>query len=199
VRLRVLACSLALLLLPACLARRQDPAPAPTGSSTALPAIALDPCPGGEDLLAADAAGDDALPDLTLDCLGAGPDVRLRRLGRVPTVLNLWAAWCGPCRAEMPAYQEVYRAAKGRVRFLGVNTNDSPREARQTVQLTAVSYPSVVDPKGTLRKELGGVSALGVPTTLLLDADGLVVEVLAGEQSAAELRKALKERFGVEA
>ena len=184
------------LLLPACLAERRA-TPEPTGSATALPIVGLDPCPATGELLAADAEGGDLLPDLELDCLSEGPAVRLRRLGRLPVVLNLWASWCGPCRQEMPAYQQVYRQVKGRVHFLGVNTNDSPRSARETVQLTAVSYPSLVDPRGTLRKELGGVSALGMPTTLLLDAEGRVRNQLVGEQSADDLRSALRD-LGVE-
>ena len=195
--MRRVAAGLAIALLLAGCARKTDPPEGTPSGASGLPLIALDPCPAESELLAADAVGK-TLPDLTLDCLGDGPDVRLRRLGRIPTVVNLWASWCGPCRAEMPAYQEVYRQAKGTVRFLGVNTNDSPRSARETVQLTAVSYPSVVDPKGVLRKELGGVSALGMPTTLLIDAEGRVVEQLVGEQTADELRTALRDRLGVE-
>jgi peroxiredoxin len=96
----------------------------------------------------------------------------------------------------MPAFQQVYRQVKGRVHFLGVNTNDSSRAAGETAQLTAVSYPSLVDPKGELRKALGGVAALGMPTTLVLDEEGRIVEQLVGEQSADELRAVLK-RVGV--
>lgn len=198
VRLRALACVLGVVLLPGCLASKTESPPAPSVSgSAALPLVGLDPCPAEAELLTTDASGSTTLPDLTLECLGDGPPVALRRLGRVPTVVNLWASWCGPCRQEMPAFQEVYRTLKGRVRFLGVNTSDSPRSARETVQLTAISYPSVVDAKGALRKELGGVAALGMPTTLLLDADGRIVEQLVGEQTAEALLEALDQRLGV--
>lgn len=190
------------LLLAACLVATACTAEGPpdrgdaSPGASGLPLIALDPCPAAADLLDADARGE-VLPAVTLDCLGDGPAVSLRRLGRLPTVLNLWASWCAPCRSEMPELQRVYVELKGRVRFLGVNTDDSPRAARETVQITAVSYPSVVDRESALREGLGGVAALGMPTTVLIDADGEIAAVLSGEKTADELRAAIADELGV--
>jgi cytochrome c biogenesis protein CcmG, thiol:disulfide interchange protein DsbE len=164
------------------------PAPTTTVSAT-LPPVALDPCPDASELLPRPATGDDLLPDLELPCLDRGPAVSLRRLGGRPTVVNLWASWCGPCRTEMPEFQEVYLDVKDRVRFLGVDVKDNARDARTTIQLTGVSYPSVVDRDSDVRDALG---AVGMPTTYLVSAEGRVVRTLVGEVSGAELRAALR-------
>ena len=156
-----------------------------------LPPIAIAPCPAAEVLLP-QPSGD--LPDLTVKCLGDGPAVALRRLGGVPTVLNLWASWCGPCKEEMPALQRVNHLAGGRVRFVGVATSDSPKGARLAIQSTGVAYASLEDPKGELRRELGTV---GMPTTLLIGADGKRKATLLGAKSEDEIKQAIRQHLGV--
>src|SRR3990172_6711547 len=68
-------------------------------------------------------------PDFTLDLLGGG-QVQLSELRGQPAMINLWASWCPPCRAEMPAIERVYRAYKERgLVVLGVNTTFQDNEA----------------------------------------------------------------------
>ncbi|MCA1823963.1 MAG: TlpA family protein disulfide reductase [Mycobacteriales bacterium] len=164
-------------------------------SAPPLPMIATDPCPSADQLLPADArpAGE-RLPDLTLPCLGVAGSVPLRALGRVPTVVNLWASWCAPCRDEMPAFQRIYAAAHGRVRFLGVNTRDTQHDALAAIQHTGINYPSVYDARGRLRAAL---AAVAMPTTLIVSATGVVVFRQYGPVTPADLTAALADRAGV--
>lgn len=117
------------------------------------------------------------LPDVTLPCLGGGPDVELARL-RGPLVVNLWAQWCGPCRAELPRYQAFARKYAGKVRVLGIDYQDTqPQWALQLARRSGVTYPLLADPDGRLR-------ARGLPKILMVDAHGKVVYDEYGEISS---------------
>lgn len=163
-----------------------------------LPPVHTDPCPQGSDLLPAPATGQDSLPDLTLECIGAigsHDTVSLRRLGGVPTVVNLWGSWCIPCRAEMPDLQAVNAAAAGRVRFIGINTKDYSEGARATILRTGVRYPTLADPRSKVRAAIG---ANYLPTTLFVDATGRIVFRRAGQfADVAHIKAAIAEHLGV--
>jgi thiol-disulfide isomerase/thioredoxin len=150
---------------------RPGPAPATGASTTGAPATGtlraaarLAPCPPTPG-----PAVRGGLPDLTLDCLGSGPAVRLAALRGVPTVVNLWAGWCGPCRAEAPALQRL--SDRGRVRVLGVLTKDTERNGLAAARGFGIRYPSVVDEDGWL---LAGLGLAGLPATVFVRADGTV-------------------------
>jgi len=172
--------------------------PAPQESEPVRP-IATDDCPSAGELLTpmqvADVPGD-RLPDLTLPCIGSDRTVALRALGRVPTVVNLWASWCLPCREEMPAFQAVHASAGGRIRILGVNVADSgDNAARATIQETGIAYPSV---RSEGRAMLRALRVPGPPVTLFVDARGTLVHRAVGELTADELRAAVSEHLGVD-
>jgi thiol-disulfide isomerase/thioredoxin len=114
----------------------------------------------------------DPMPDLTLPCLGGGPDVALSDL-RGPMVVNLWAQWCGPCREELPYYEQLHRRAGDRVAVLGVDYQDTrPDWAIDLLDTTGVTYPSLADPGAELRVPL---RVRGLPGIVFVDADGRVV------------------------
>ena len=92
------------------------------------------------------ARGDDTLPPLTLACLGPGPDVALDQLTGRPTLVNLWATWCGPCREEMPLLQDAFTRHGEQIRFLGVAVQDDPAGAAAFVADLGIGYPHAVDP-----------------------------------------------------
>lgn len=141
------------------------------------------------------AAATAALPEVTLPCLGGGPEVDLADL-RGPLVVNLWAQWCGPCREELPHYQWLHERAGGRVDVLGVDYQDPrPDWALQLLRQAGVTFPSVADPGGELRVPL---RVRGLPGIVFVDGDG---EVAAVEyrviESRAQLAGLVEEHLGV--
>ena len=167
--------------------------PKPLESET-TPVIATDACPPANALLAQPASDGDRLPDVTLPCIGHDGTVSMRALGGIPYVVNLWGSWCFPCRTEMPEFQKVYADYKGRVGFLGVDTQDFDKPARAAIQRAAVTYPSVFDKDSKVKLALGTRS---LPTTVLVGADGRIKNVHVGELTGAELRANINTYLGV--
>lgn len=127
-------------------------------------------CPAPSRAASSRAAGP-GLPAITLPCLGDDASVDLSTL-RGPLVLNLWAQSCGPCRDEMPLLQRLHEATD-KVTVLGVDFQDlQPGMALALAEATGTTYPSVADVDGELKAPL---RLTGLPTTLLVDADGRVV------------------------
>ncbi|HKE52521.1 MAG TPA: TlpA disulfide reductase family protein [Actinomycetes bacterium] len=89
-------------------------------------------------------------------------------------VLNVWASWCAPCRAEAPHLEQTYQATKNDgVAFVGLNTRDEPDNARAFERKVGVSYPSVVDRDGELVVAFRGtLPPAAIPTTLVIDREG---------------------------
>ena len=134
--------------------------------------------------------GDDGLPALRLPCLGDGPDVTLNALTGRPTLINLWASWCAPCREEMPLLQQAFEDYGREVRFLGVVTRDEPAVAADFAAAIGVGYPHAVDADGAL---LNSLSVPGLPVTLAVDSAGRIVRTQIGQMTSAELSSLLTE------
>jgi cytochrome c biogenesis protein CcmG/thiol:disulfide interchange protein DsbE len=130
-------------------------------------------------------------PDFTLPLLAApDEDVRISDLRGRPAVLNFWASWCEPCRAEAPLLAEVAEATPG-VAFLGINILDGRDAALAYVEEFAIGYPSVRDATGRVADRF---RVTGAPETVFLDARGRVVGSYIGAFRAGEL-EALVERL----
>lgn len=181
-------------LLAGCTSAGAPQAAAPGVPSTAelRSRAALEPCPATSGRRPEPVAGQ--LPDLELGCLGEGPAVRLAGLRGVPTVVNLWAAWCAPCRKEMPAFQRLHAAAGGRLRVLGVVTEDTDRDALDAAAHLGVHYPSVVDADGRLL-DRSGVRAL--PVTFFVEASGRAHRYVGPPLGDVELRRLVARHLGV--
>lgn len=111
-----------------------------------------------------------------------------------PLVANLWATWCPPCIAEMPAFDEVADDPDvAGVTIVGVNVGDSADAATAFADELGVTYPQFTDPDGLLSTTLA-VSAL--PATAFFDDDGTLVRVHSGAFTADELRAAIRDAFG---
>lgn len=111
------------------------------------------------------------LPQVELPCLGGGPDVDLSTL-RGPLVINLWAQWCGPCRAELPYYQRLHVEADHEVEVIGVDYQDTrPDVALELAGETGVTYPLLADPGAELRVPF---RVRGLPAVVFVDGDGAV-------------------------
>lgn len=132
---------------------------------------------------------DQHLPTLTLNDLQGQPVVLDALKGR-PTVVNLWATWCPPCRREMP----VLAAAQARhpgVRFVFVNQGEPPAAVQAYLASQGLHLDQVlIDPHSTLGAGLG---QRALPTTVFLDAQGRVVTQRIGELSPATLTDKLTE------
>lgn len=93
-----------------------------------------------------------------------------------PVVLNFWASWCGPCRRELPAIA-AFAKAHPEIQVIGVDYQDSAKDARAFAKERGVTWPSVVDdgPIGAAYK------VPGLPSTFLIDAQGQLVDRILGE------------------
>ena len=113
---------------------------------------------------------------------------RLAELRGHPVVVNKWASWCGPCRAEFPFFQEQAIERGKRVAFLGVDSHDNAGDAREFLEQYPVTYPSYKDPDLDIAAEIKAVAAF--PSTVFYDSKGKIAHVKVGgyakEQQLAE-------------
>lgn len=105
-------------------------------------------------------------------------------------VLNVWASWCAPCRAEAPVLEEVAEEFAGDgVQFVGLNTRDSDAAARAFAENVGMTFPSVVDTDGRIQLLFAdSLPAQAIPSTLVLDRQGRVAGRILGKASASSLR-----------
>jgi len=131
----------------------------------------------------------DKLPDFTLKTL-AGDEVNLRRLeGQKVVVVNFWATWCGPCRHEIPDFNDVYSRYRERgVEFLGIAVDESAESVvPEFVQDHPISYPVLLgSPDLTFR-----YGVRGLPTTFIIDRAGKIAKRKIGAMSARALETEL--------
>lgn len=154
----------------------------------------VEPCAPGD---AAPVEG--GLPDVTLACLGGGQDVNLSSL-RGPMVINLWAVWCGPCRAEMPILQSFHERYGDRVPMLGIDYQDPQTTAAlDLVRETGVTYPLLADPQSALDGAEPIWPLRGLPFLVLVDEAGrLVWQQFVAIESLDQLVGLVNEHLGAD-
>lgn len=135
-----------------------------------------------------------ALPPATLEGFAGGPPVNLADFRGEPLIVNFWATWCAPCVKEMPDLQQVAAEAEGTVAFLGIDVEDAPPNAEPFVEELGITYPLALDPRREYSRQ---VNNFGMPTTLFVDADGLVRYRHTGPLDAEQLRSLIAEHFDV--
>jgi thiol-disulfide isomerase/thioredoxin len=120
------------------------------------------------------------------ELLGGGRDALRERLAQVKghaAVVNVWASWCGPCRAEMPVLQRVALDRGREVAFIGVNLKDERAAAQRFLRRAPVSFPSYEDPDGEI---YDWYRLAGAPATVFYDARGRRAFVHQGPYESAE-------------
>jgi cytochrome oxidase Cu insertion factor (SCO1/SenC/PrrC family)/thiol-disulfide isomerase/thioredoxin len=106
---------------------------------------------------------------------------RLRSLRGYPVVINAWASWCTPCRAEFPLFASASARYGRRVAFVGADAEDQPGDAQSFLAQHPVSYPSYQ----TSTESLAALAAIpGLPTTIFIDRAGKVAHVHIGQYNA---------------
>ena len=138
---------------------------------------------------------EEPLPPEKLEAFADGPARSLAAYEGTPLVVNFWASWCGPCVAEMTAFDRVAAAAEGEIAFLGVNRDDREEAARQLAGELGISYDLATDEDDSLFTAVGGFA---MPTTLLVDAGGTIRHRHTGELDAQELTTLLRDELGVD-
>jgi thiol-disulfide isomerase/thioredoxin len=103
-----------------------------------------------------------------------------------PVVVNFWATWCDPCKAEMPRLAKVSKQYAGRVEFLGVDVQDDPEIAARFAAKKGVSYRSVGDP---IKDVVHSENIPGLPVTQFYAASGKLRFTHRGEIDADELER----------
>ena len=124
-----------------------------------------------------------------------GDTVTLSSLRGAPVLVNFFASTCVPCVTEMPALEEVHQQLGDQVRFLGLAMQDRPEDAEALVERTGITYPAAQDKDGSAIAALGGTV---LPTTVLLDAEGRIVETHSGQLDADQLRSLLADKLGID-
>ncbi len=142
-------------------------------------------------------ATDGGLPDVTLPCLGGGPDVDLASL-QGPMIVNLWQSFCKPCLKEMPALQEFHEKYADQVPVIGIDSTDvQPQAALEFAKKLGVTYPLLADPGGDLSSKAPFPIVRGYPYLAIIDADGDVAyQQFGGVGSFDELVDLVDEHLG---
>lgn len=115
------------------------------------------------------------------------PQTSLASLRGEPALINFWASWCEPCRQEAPELARFQRSLHGG-HLVGVDYTDREAAGRDFAHRYGWTFPILDDPDGIYGARY---KLAGLPTTVVLDSRGRIVETLRGPQTAADLRRAL--------
>ncbi|MDE6529446.1 MAG: TlpA family protein disulfide reductase [Lachnospiraceae bacterium] len=116
-----------------------------------------------------------------------------------PVIVNFWATWCGPCKLELPAFDNAYAAYQDEITFLMVNMTDGYSETvdgtKQFIEENGYSFPVYFD---TSYEAYQAYGVTAIPMTLFIDADGNLINYELGAMSESTLIGYLQEYYGVE-
>ena len=167
-----------------------------TSEDEEIPKIVLgsdSPGSGADADLSPEVSDGTDLSDLTFDRFDGGTGTIADYEG-TPLVVNFFASWCPPCVREMPEFQDVFESLEGRVAFLGLSQDQTPKDALDLVEATGVTY----DVGWDLDLEVyGATGSIAMPTTAFVSASGLLVDTFAGVLDAESLAERIETTLGV--
>src|SRR5204863_1119497 len=109
-----------------------------------------------------------------------------------PVVLNFWASWCDPCEKEMPALEQVHGRVGDRIAFVGIDGQDSRRNAVALLRRAGTTYPAGYDPTDKVHTSY---RLFGRPNTVFVSETGRIVASHNGELTAIQLESLLRRLF----
>lgn len=129
-----------------------------------------------------------------------GETLSLEDLRGHVVVLNVWGSWCAPCRAEAPDLAAISRGTEPRgVRFVGIDVRDNPAAGRAFERTYGITYPSFNDESGlTLAQFTGIIPVSAVPSTLVVDHNGVIRARVVGRVDGTTLRGLIEDAEKVE-
>ena len=141
------------------------------------------------EMVPTEAVSENAAPGFTV-VDSQGNEVQLSDFRGKGVVLNFWASWCGPCKSEMPHFQEAYEEYGDDIHFLMVNMStafgDTRADATELLEKEGYTFPVYYDDKAECAY---GYGISGVPVTVFIDADGMISSVRSGMISEADLQR----------
>jgi peroxiredoxin len=146
--------------------------------------------PGGQTDITYEGDDRQPIPEMRGDSLmEEGTEIRLSSFKGDVVVLNIWGAWCPPCRVEAPQLQKVWESHQDRgVQVLGIDFRDPQRSAPEDfMRDTGLTYPSIYDPSGRSLLPLKGYPRAAVPSTIVLDKHHRVAAVFLRDLLAEDL------------
>jgi cytochrome c biogenesis protein CcmG/thiol:disulfide interchange protein DsbE len=144
----------------------------------------------GGSLPAAPVVGHPA-PDIMLPALSGG-DFKLSEQRGKPVVLNFWATWCPPCRAELPELKSANERYASQVAIVGVNQAEPAETVAQLAAELGITFPLPLDQRGDVSRAYGVRS---LPTTFFIDRSGVIRQIHAGPLTEATLEQLLREIY----
>jgi peroxiredoxin len=136
-------------------------------------------------------------PPLALKRVGGG-DIDIASLKGKVVLVNFWATWCEPCRAEMPEFEKLYRKMEGKpFELLAVSVDEKDTKVKEMAKAMNLSFPILLDDREKTARMWGTIM---FPETYLIGPDGMVIEKIIGakEWTGEEITNKLEKLMGKE-